>query len=101
MLETLALSVGVIKNDSIFRGGGIHSTFVGKSDGGLDIYSNFSKIVIEGITNVRWVSDCFLNNCDSSSKNMLELFEGIIFFIPSFSWLIDAGTGFTSIDLHQ
>ena len=94
------LSVEVIKDDYIY-GWEVIIFFIGKSDGGLDIYSNFSKIVIEGITNVRWVSDCFLNNCDSSSKNMLELFEGIIFFIPSFSWLIDAGTGFTSIDLHQ
>ena len=83
MLETLALSVGVIKNDSIFRGGGIHSTFVGKSDGGLDIYSNFSKVVIEGITNVRWLSDCFLINCDSSRKNMVRIISRYYFLYSS------------------
>ena len=39
----------------------------------MDIYSNFSKIVIEGISNVRWVSDCFIVNCGSSRKNMVRI----------------------------
>ena len=43
------------------------------ADGGLDIYRNFTKIVIEGISNVRWVSDCFLINCDSSRKHMIRI----------------------------
>ena len=44
--------------------------FLRKFDGGLDIFSNFSKIVVKGISNVRMVSDCFLITCDSSRKNM-------------------------------
>ena len=44
-----------------------------KPDGTLDIYSNFSKIVIEGISNVRWVSNCFLINCDSRGKAMVRI----------------------------
>ena len=36
-------------------GGDIIRFFLVKSDGGLDIYSNFSKIIIDGISNVRWV----------------------------------------------
>ena len=61
---------------------GNHNMFFRKSDGGLNIYSNFSKIVIEGINNVCSVSNCFVINCDSSGKIWLELFEDIIFFIP-------------------
>ena len=53
--------------------GGNHNIFLGKSDGGLDINSNFSKIVIEGISNVRWVSDCFLIKWDSNRKNMVRI----------------------------
>ena len=46
--------------------GGNHNIFfLGKSDEGSDIYSNFSKIVIEGV-----------------GKIWLELFKDIIFFIP-------------------
>ena len=52
--------------------------FLEKSNGGLDIFINFSKIVIEDI---RRVSDCFINNCDSSGKIWLELFEDIVLFI--------------------
>ena len=73
MLETSVLSVRVKKNDSIFRGEIIIIFFLGKSEGGLDIYRNFSKIDIEGISNVRWVSDCFIINCDSSRKNMVRI----------------------------
>ena len=47
------------------------TSFLRKSDGGLDIYRNFSKIVIEGISNVSWVSDCLIINSDSSGKNMV------------------------------
>ena len=53
--------------------GGNHNIFHGNSDGGLNIYSNFSKIVIEGISNVRWVSDCFIINCGSNRKNMIRI----------------------------
>ena len=34
--------------------------YPGKSDGGLNIYSNLSKTIIEGISNARWISDCFI-----------------------------------------
>ena len=47
--------------------------FVGKSDRELDIYSNFNEIVFEGISNVGWVSDCFIINCDSRRKNMVRI----------------------------
>ena len=60
-------------------GGNHNFFFLEKSNGGLDIFSNFNKIVIEDI---RWVSDCFIINCDSSGKIWLESFEDIILFIP-------------------
>ena len=44
MLETSLLPVGVIKNDSIFRAKVIKMYILGKSEGGLNICSNFSKI---------------------------------------------------------
>ena len=44
MLETSLLPVGVIKNDSIFRAKVIKMYFLGKSERGLNICSNFSKI---------------------------------------------------------
>ena len=44
MLETSLVPVGVIKNDSTFRAKVIKMYFLGKSEGGLNIYSNFSKI---------------------------------------------------------
>ena len=37
------------------------------------MYSIFSKIVIEGISNVSWISDCFIINCDRSGKNMVRI----------------------------
>ena len=73
MLETSELSVGVLMI-LYLRAGDNQNIFVGKSDEGLNIYTNFSKIVIEGIGNVRWISDCFIVNFDSSGKCMAELF---------------------------
>ena len=73
MLETSELSVGVLMI-LYLRAGDNQNIFVGKSDEGLNIYTNFSKIVIEGIGNVRWISDCFIVNFDSSRKCMAELF---------------------------
>ena len=63
--------------------GGNHNIFLRKSDGGLDIYSNFSKIVIEGISNARCVSDCFNINCDSSGKNMVRIILRYYFLYSS------------------
>ena len=47
--------------------------FLGKSDGGINIYDNFDKIVIEGISNIRWISDFFIINYDSSGKYMVRI----------------------------
>ena len=44
-----------------------------KFNAGLDNYSNFSKIVIEGISNARWVSYCFIINCDNGTENMVTI----------------------------
>ena len=61
--------------------------FLRKSGTGLDIYSNFSQIVIEDISNVSWVSDCFIINCDGSGKNMVRTIPFQIFFrFLMFSW---------------
>ena len=49
--------------------------------GGLNIYSNFSKIVIKAIRFVRRISDCFIISCDSDGKSWLDLFTDTIFFI--------------------
>ena len=40
--------------------GGNQNIFLAKFDVGLTIYSNFTKKVIEGMSNVRWISDCFI-----------------------------------------
>ena len=47
--------------------------FLEKSDEGLNISYNFNKIVIEGLTNARWISDCFVINSDSSGKSMVRI----------------------------
>ena len=74
MLEISVLSVAIINNDSIFRGGRRSKySFLGKPDVGLNIYSNFSKIVIEGSSNVKWINDCLIINCDNSGKNMVRI----------------------------
>ena len=33
--------------------------------------ATLAKIVIEDISNVKWVSDYFIINCDGSGKNMV------------------------------
>ena len=55
------------------RFGGITMFLLGKSDEGLNISYNFNKIVIEGLTNARWISDCFVINSDSSGKSMVRI----------------------------
>ena len=57
--------------------------FRGKSDGGLNIY-NFSKIVIQSISNVKWINDCFIINCDRNRKNMVRIIWRY-YFLYSFS----------------
>ena len=57
----------------------------GKSVGGLDIHGNFSKIVIECISNVSWVIDCFITNCNRSEKNMVRIKIWPWLFNTSFS----------------
>ena len=71
ILETSVLSVGLIRDNSIFR--------AGKCDRGLNIYSAFSKIVINGICNVTWISDCFI--VIAVGVVWLYLIEETIFFI--------------------
>ena len=41
-----------------------------KSDGGLNIYSKFIKIVLKGIWNFRKISDCNTSICDSNGNSM-------------------------------
>ena len=63
MRETSVLSVGAIRNDLIFSGRKLVKIFfLEKSDGGLNIYGNFSKIVIKGIYNARGIIDCCIIN---------------------------------------
>ena len=50
MLENSALTVGVI---FYLRVEGNQMTFLGKSGGRLNIYSNFNKIIIESISHIR------------------------------------------------
>ena len=57
----------------LYLGAGGNHIFLRKSDGELDIYSNFRQTVIEGISNSRWVSDCFIINCDRNGKNMVRI----------------------------
>ena len=61
----MTLYLGLEGNQNIF--------FVGKSDGRLNIYINLSKIVIESISNFKWISDCFIINCDSNGKTMVRI----------------------------
>ena len=56
----------------------------GKSDGGLNIYSNFSKIVIEGLSNIRLIRDCFIIQCDSNGKGIVRIIWRY-YFLYSFS----------------
>ena len=74
MLETSVLSVGVITDDSIFKGEKVKGKiFLANYDGGLNIYSNFAKSVIQGLSNVRRISDCFVINYDSIGKSMVRV----------------------------
>ena len=38
----------------------ISSFLLAKSDGGFDIYSNFRKVIVKGICNVKRMSNCFI-----------------------------------------
>ena len=59
MLDISKLSVAVTKNNSILKGKDIIKIFFHeKSDGQLNIDSNFSETVIKGIHNVKRVNDC-------------------------------------------
>ena len=59
MLDISKLSVAVTKNNSILKGKDIIKIFfLEKSDGQLNIDSNFSETVIKGIHDVKRVNDC-------------------------------------------
>lgn len=59
MLDISKLSVAVTKNNSILKGKDIIKIFfLEKSDGQLNIDSNFSETVIKGIHNVKRLNDC-------------------------------------------
>ena len=53
--------------------GSNQNTFSRKFDEELNIANNFSKIVTDGITSVRWISGCFVINCYSSGKSMVRI----------------------------
>ena len=64
--------------------GGNHNIFLEKFDGGLGLYSNFSQIVIEGISDVRWYSDCCLIKCDNSRENMVRIICSYYLFLSTY-----------------
>ena len=69
ILETSALSIADIKTIKYLRVGCNQNTFIRKSDGGLNIYSNFRRIVIKGVCNFRVISDWYIIICNSSGSS--------------------------------
>lgn len=62
-----------------------HIAFPGKSNGRLNLnnYSNFSKIVIKGIYNLRKSTDCNNIIFDSSRNSIDRVLKDIIFLFLS------------------
>ena len=48
--------------------GGYQIIFLGDSERGLNIYSNFSKVASKSIWNVRKISDCYIPFSEGSGK---------------------------------
>ena len=69
----MILYLGARDNHNIF--------FLGKSDGGLDIYGNFTKIVIEALAMPNGLLVVSLLTVIAVGKIWLQLFEDLIFFI--------------------
>ena len=69
----MILYLGAKGNHNIF--------FLGKSDGGLDIYGNFTKIVIEALAMPNGLLVVSLLTVIAVGKIWLQLFEDFIFFI--------------------
>ena len=78
MLEISVLSVGFIKNDLIFRGGEQSQYFF--LENFMEDWISIATLFIEDISDVRWVSSCFIVNCDISRKNMFRIIWRYYFF---------------------